>query len=152
MANPNYVEPGLGPTSIQEALTYSKRSPATTATATPVTQLMPLRHDRPNTRANGMGKGTVFVADNDIPELFSNERCELPLFNIGMIVVPRPIANDPGAGKFVLQLAYSGAIPALAGAEVLGILCDATKGIKLVATGGIGTVLWAENGTVLVQL
>ena len=145
---PNYgFDAGLGPHSLKYVPTTTAMTPSDTDAATKVIAAdMPLKWKG---AAKGRGDTVALCADGDVPQLVAIERCELPTYPIGVIMLPGAAANSTPAQSFVLDIPYSGAVPAAAEVQVLA---DGAGKFKFVTTGGIGRLLKdLGNGRALVE-
>lgn len=132
---PNYgFEVGLGPSSLMNMPTRNVFSPTDTDASTKLVHAdEPMRWAR--TGSSGYSDTAVLCAENEIPELISTERCQLPHYPIGAIQVPHPDAASGITQHFVLELPIDGAVPA---GDEIGVVAKGggTGKYKLVALAG----------------
>ena len=120
---------GLGPDSLMKMPTGNILTPDdTNSTDKLVAALAPLRWSREGT--SGYGEHAVLCAENDVPEMISNERCEQPNYPIGVVKVPQPSPDAGETQHFVLELPIDGAVPS---GDEIGVLAKGNGKYKLLA-------------------
>lgn len=147
---PNYgFDPGLGPHSLKDMPVVTVYSPADTNSTTNVVQAeAPLKWGREG--SSGRGQTALRCADGDVPEMMSVERCQLPSYPIGVVLLPNAVANGEPMQSFVVELTYTGSVPA--SDDEIGVLANGAGAYKFAATGGLGRLLKVlSNNRALVE-